>query len=198
MQVWNLTRTFFKMFSLRAYPNEVPNSTGLLFFLSIVFLLTKSAQYLWFINIMNRFDKAETLHITYFSALIVAVIWLLLLFATLRTTLVYYNMVNRFTQLASAFVAMDCLLIGLFLVWLTGLALINVPLHSVSVGTIGIILGFVLMMYWQFMIYIHLLVYGMGVSILKASVFALFYMLLQHNLAEILLNVIVTATKKLT
>src|SRR5262249_37669648 len=157
----------------------VPYSKTLLLFLSIVFLLTKSAVYLWFIQIVNRFDIHEVAKLSYPAALSIAVVWMLLMFAVLHSVLSYYHLLGRFVQLATAFVAMDCLLTVLFLVWLTGLSFLHLPL-TLTAGTIGIVLGFVLMMYWQFMVYIHILVLGMDVSILKAAIFTLFYMLLQH------------------
>lgn len=191
MHPWNLAKLFFRMFTLRAKPSDLPYSMTLLLILSTVFLLTKSLVYLWFIHIVNRFDTHELISLSLSGASIIALMWLLILFAVLRTTLLYYSMVERFVQLATSFVAMDCMLTGLFLIWLTVLDLVQLPLATASFGSIGIILGLVLMMYWQFMVYIHLLIYSMNISILKAGVFALFYMLLQHNLAEVLLNVVI-------
>lgn len=195
MHVGNLAKLFLNLFTLRAKPSDIPYSKTLLLFFSIVFLLSKSAVYVWFIHIANRFDTHLVMHVTYGGALMVAVVCILLLFALLRTTLHYYKMLDRFVQLAIGFVAMDCFLTALFLIWLCGLAVVHLPLAGASLGTIGIMLGFVLMMYWQFMVYIHLLVFGMDLPIIKAGFFTLFYMLLQHNVAEIILNVIVSVQK---
>lgn len=196
MQAWDLTKVFLKMFILQGKPAEVPDSKALLLFMSIVLVLTKTAVYLWFMHIINRFEVADKVTLSVYGAALVSCTWVFVMFATLRTTLVYYNLANRFVQAAISFLAMDCLLTVLFLAWLAGLALIEVPLQSYSVASIGVILGFVLMMYWQFMVYIHLLVYVMNISLLKAGIFTLFYMLLQHNLSEVLLNVVIIVTAK--
>lgn len=191
MHIWQTTKLFGKLFILRGKPSEIPDSKALLFSLSVVLLLTKSLVYMWFIQIVNRFDDDEVIKLAWSGAMWVSVIWILVLYATLRTTLLYYKFVDRFIPVANGFVAMDCLLTLLFLVWLYGLSLVELPLEHGSIGTIGIIIGFILVMYWQFMVYIHLLVHSLDVSILKAGIFALFYILLQQNLAELLLNVVI-------
>lgn len=192
MNVLHITKVLLNLFILRAKPSDIPYSKTLLLFLSIVFLLTKSAVYLWFIQIVNKIEPQEVIKLSYFGSLIISVVWILILFAILRSILSYYNLVDRFLQVAISFVAVDCFLTALFLLWLSCLTMVQLPLAPGSLGSIGIILGFVLMMYWQFMVYIHILIYSMNISVLKAGVFTLFYMLLQHNLSEVLLNVVIT------
>ncbi len=196
MQAWNLTKTFVKMFVLRAEPSGVPSSKALLLFMSVVLVMTKIAVYLWFMQIVNHLEDKQLIQLSYFGAGLVALTWVLVLFAFLRTALLYYKKGDRFVPGAISFVTMDCFLTALYLLWLAGLALADVPLQSSSIESIGIMLGFTLMMYWQFMVYIHLLVYLMDIPLLKAGVFALFYMLLQHNLSEVLLNIVIVVTPK--
>lgn len=188
MYLWNLTKLFFKIFTLRAKASDIPYSQALLLVLSIIFVLTKTGVYIWFVRLVDQFDSTQALELSYFGAFEVSVFWLLVLVATLRTALIYYKMVGRFVQLACAFVTVDLILTAIFALWLCGLSIVNIPSDSANLGSIAIIIGFVLMMYWQFMVYIHLLVYGMNLTILKAGVFALVYMLLQQNLAELMLN----------
>src|SRR5581483_6146786 len=139
MNVIQTTKIFLNLFILRAKPSDVPYSKTFLLFLSIVFLLTKSGVYLWFIQIMNRFDIHEVANLSYMASMLIAVIWILLLFAILHSVLAYYKMLGRFVQLATAFVGMECLLTFLFLVWLTSLSFIHAPL-TLNAGTIGIVL----------------------------------------------------------
>lgn len=192
MNVIQTTKTFLKLFVLQAKPNEVPYSKTLLVFLSIVFLLTKSVSSLWFIHIVDRFDASQVISLNYLPSLLVCVVWLVVLFAILRTTLLYYHLENRFVQVATSIVAMDCLLSLVFLIWLVGLEVLPLPTGDDPLGAISIIVGFVLMMYWQFMVYIHILVYSFDLPLIKAGVYTLFYMLLQHNLSELLLNVVIS------
>lgn len=195
-KVWDLTKTIAKMFVLRAKPQELPQSAGLLAFACIIFLVTKTASLLWFIQIFDKIDPKDIIRITYYGAAVISFIWLLLLFAILRTTFSYYNMLGRFMQTVTAFVIMDCCLNIVYLLWLGVLSTLDVSLiSSENVLSMAIIIGFVLIMYWQFMVYIYLLRYSMDISILKAGVFSLFYMLLQQNLSEILLNAVITVTE---
>lgn len=188
-------KTFLRLFTLRAKPTDLPNSINLLIFLSVVWMLTKSALYLWYIQIIDRFDVTDIIELSYFGGMVISGVWLLVLFAVVHTALTYYHLTTRFVQTATAFVAVDCMLVLLFLVWLSGLVLLELPLESNNLGMIAIILGFILMMYWQFLVYIHILLYSMNLTILKAGVFALFYMLIQHNLSELLLNMIIKVTE---
>lgn len=193
LKVRETAKVFLNLFLLKGKPNAVPQSFSLLFMLCIFFILSKVAIYLWFIHIVDRFDPKDTIHITYVGASLIAIIWLLLLFATLRSTLLYLKILDRFLQIATAIVAMDCILNVIYLIWLSVLGYVDLPATGIqSVTSIAMILGFILMMYWQFMVYINILVFSMNITILKAGIFTLFYMLLQHNLAEILLNEVIT------
>jgi hypothetical protein len=192
MHVWHLTKLFCRLFVLRAKPYELPYSNTLNIFLIVMFIALKAISYLWFIDIINVYDKRTEISLNLHGALFVSAVWVLMLFAVIRSTFTYYNILERSTQVISAVLAMDCLLTLMYLVWLAVLSMVELPLFSGSFASAGIIFGFVFMLYWQFMIYIHILVTSMEISILKAGVFALFYMMLQHNLAELLLNLVIT------
>ncbi len=191
MQFRYLTKLLFGLFVLRVKPYELPYSKILPVCLAVLFVLMKATSYLWFIYIVNAYDTHNVISLSIFGAILVSVVWVLILFAMIYSTFLYYNILERLIQVVTAFLAMDCLLTLFFLMWLSSLTLVGLPLASGSFASAGIIFSFVLIMYWQFMIYIHLLVSSMNISILKAGVFALFYTILQHNLAELLLNLVI-------
>jgi len=192
MDIRHLTELFVGLFVLRAKPYELPYSKQLAAGLAVLFIVLKAISYLWFINIVDVYDEHNVISLGIPGALLVSVVWVLMLYAIIHATFMYYDILERSLQVITAILAMDCLLTLCFLIWLGGLALVGLPLASGSIATAAIIFGFVLIMYWQFMIYIHILVNSMEISILKAGVFALFYIMLQHNLAELLLNLVIT------
>lgn len=192
MYIWHLTKLFLKMLALRAKPYELPYSRILTLSLAAIFIILKAISYFWFINIINVYDKHNDISLGVPGALLVSGVWALMLFAMIRSTFMYYDILERSTQVITAFLAMDCMLTILYLIWLACLSMVELPLASGSFTSFGIIFSFILIMYWQFMIYIHILVTSMDISILKAGVFTLFYMMLQHNLAELLLNLVIT------
>lgn len=191
MHVWHLTKLFLRLFVLRAKPYELPYSKTLAVCFTVLFVVLKTTSYMWFIDIINVYDKRSEISLSTLGGLFVSGVWVLMLFAIIRSTFMYYDILERSTQVITAILAMDCLLTILYLAWLAGLSLVVLPLASGSFVSAAIILTFILMMYWQFMIYIHILVTSMEISILKAGVFTLFYMMLQHNLSELLLNLVI-------
>lgn len=195
MQVRKTTKVLANLFLLRAKPSSVPFSWNLLLVLSLLFILSKSLIYIGFVHIVDQFDPSDVIVITYYGAGIIALTWVLILYASLRTALLYYNKLDRFVQLASSMLAVDCILNALLILWLGIVAYFEVPLGAPpNLVSMILILGFVLIMYWQFMVYINILVYGLEVSIIMAGVFSLFYILLQYNLSEIILNVVIKVT----
>ncbi len=180
------------MFVLRGLPSAVPYSPTLVLFLTTFLIFLKSGTYIWFVHIASVYDTHEIIHLNVLAALLVAVIWILILFTSIRTILLYHDLIERTVQVCTSFLAMDCILSLIFLLWLLWLSYLHLPLAVGSIGSICLILSFVLLMYWQFMVYIHILVNSLQISILRAGVYALFYQLLQHNLAEILLNILVS------
>ena len=193
MNIWNLTKLFTRMFALKATPSEVPFSITLLSFLAGIFLISKAAAYLWFVRIVNNYDTQQIMHLSVWGSLIVVAMWLLILFASVRSLLSYYKLQERTVQVVTSFIAMDCFLTILFILWLFALSVVKLPLATGSLGSFSIVLGFILLMYWQFMVYIHILINSVNISIIKAGVFALFYQLFQHNVAEIVMNFIIKA-----
>lgn len=192
MNVWHLTKLLAGMFALRTKPYELPCSKIFTLGFGILFIVLKAVSYYWFIDIINVYDKRNVISLGIFEALFVAVVWVMILVATIRSTYMYYHILERAPQVIIAVLAMDCFLTVCFLIWLGCLSVVSLPLASGSLVSAGIILGFILIMYWKFMIYIYILVTSMDVSILKAGVFGLFYIMLQHNLAELLLNLVIT------
>ncbi len=195
-KIWYLAKLFGRIFVLKDNPSNVPYSIALLFILVITFLASKILLYFCFIDLVDKFDNKDIINLTYSGALTIALLWVMILFAALRSALSYYNLTSRFVQTASSFVAIDCILNFIYILWLLVLFLFEVPGESYpTLLSIVLILGFILLMYWQFMVYIHMLIYSMEISLVKAGVFSLFYMLLQHNLSEIALNSVISVTK---
>lgn len=192
-QIWNLTKLFGRMFLLREKPSSVPYSLALLVVVTIVYFITKIPLYLWLVHIIDQIDIEHIIILSFSGAFIIPTVWVLILFAMLNSVLSYYKLKGRFVQTATSFLAMDCILNIFYLLWICSTTLLTSPFElGPSFTSMMVILGFVLIMYWQFMVYINLLVYSLDVSLVTAGIFSLFYMLLQQNVSELILKVIIT------
>lgn len=196
MWVWHLTKKFLRLFLLRALPDSIPYSKALLGFLTLLLFITKNILNIWFISIVKVYDKKLLIDLSLPSSMVIVAVYILLLFACVRSLLVYYNVPERSVQVITSFIAVDFLLTILFLVLLFCLSSIQLPLEPGSFNGLLIILFFVVLLYWQFMVYIHIIFNSLRITILKAGVLTLVYMLLQHNISEILMNILIVGESK--
>jgi hypothetical protein len=194
--LWQVIKIFLRLFFLKAKPEDLPYSRVLLVILCCGLLLVKTISNIWLIDIISVYDPKLLIDINYLYAAFIFGIYLFILFASVLTTLSFYKVPERSVQVITAFVSMDLLLGLLFMVWVSGLALVPLPLQANSIAGLFLILYFVVMLYWQFMLYIHIIFNSLNLTVLLAGVYALVYMLLQHNVAEILIGLVIKVSEQ--
>jgi hypothetical protein len=190
--MWKQLILFLRIFALRATPVQVPYSTTLLVLLAILVFITKIIVNDWFIDIIKVYDKKLLIDLSVASSALIVAVHLLILFAAVRTLLAYYKVPERSVQVITAFLGVDLIFTVLFLIWMFGLEHTTLPLQAGSIAGLLLILYFVVILYWQFMVYIHIIYNSVTMSVLRAGVLALVYMLIQHNISEVLMNTLLT------
>ncbi len=194
--LWQVIKIFLRLFCLKAKPEDIPYSRILLAILCCGLLLVKTVSNIWFIDIIRVYDPKLVIDINYLYAAFIFTVYLLILFASVLTTLNLYKVPERSLQVITAFVSMDLILGLLFMVWVSALALVPLPLAANSIIGLLLIIYFVVLLYWQFMIYIHIIFNSLNLTVLRAGIYALVYMLLQHNVAEILMGFVIKVSEQ--
>jgi len=191
MGLWQLIKLFGQLFILRLKPNDIPYSRALLAIFIGILLGLKSYTNIKMINIVNNYDKKSVIVLSFPHSLLIVSICILILIAFVRSTLSYYKLSERWVQTLTALFGVDIFASLLFAVWIFGLSFMQLPLEANSIIALVLILGFVFLLYWQFLVYMHIFMRSLDMRPLVAGLFALVYMLLQHNVADILLNIVV-------
>ena len=180
--MYNLIKNFIKLFLLKLKPEDILYSKLLLIVLAgIDFIVNYEANIIG-IKVFNVVNKS---HINFLvptlgQSLIVLSILFLVLWALVYSVLTIYNKINRFVQILTSLIAVDIALRTLIIVCIIILK------YSAFLATIFLIP----LMYWEFMLYVFIFANGFDFNYLKAGLFSLVYMLIQHNLGEILVNYI--------
>ncbi len=181
-----------KLFVLRLSPEDIPYSKNLLILLAILLFGIETFTNLWLIEIVRIYDPTLVLHLSVFSSMLISLVYLLIMFACVYSVLTYYKKQERSIQVITAFLGVDFILAILFLCWMLFLSTIDLPLQSGSGKGLIIILLYIMMLYWQFMVYIHIIFNSLNTSVLRSGIYALVYMLLQHNITEVLMSILLT------
>lgn len=170
-----LTRTFFDIFLLRQSPSELPYSRYLLGFLILLDVLVNvaAAQILIMVAKQSATGSTALTDISTFVIFEVVLISLGLLFGFVYLALSLYRKSDRYVQMLTALIGLDIMLsilsFGvLFLMFIPILALIY----------------YILLLYWEFMIYAHVFSKGFDIDMLKSCFVSLIFLILKHNVAE--------------
>jgi hypothetical protein len=191
-----LITILYRLLILRAKPHDIPYSKVLLAGLAIAVFAIKVYAHSVLIALFKTQLKDLVVHLSVLRSGLIVLLYFLVLIACLRTTLSIYKIPGRFVQVASNLLWVDLVVAALFILWLYSLFAVSLPLQFDSISAFAIILVFILLMYWQFLLYINIFVNSMPVSVLRAGVFALVYLMLQHNLADILINMMIQMDDK--
>ncbi len=189
--MWYTLVILSKLFCLRASPGDIPYSRVLLAILAILFLGLDSITDVWFVDIVNNYDLQTTVYLSWHYSLLMSLVWVLILYASTRSTLTYYKLTDRLVQVMSAFLWVDTMLAVIYLGGIAVLSRVTLPIEDSSFTAISLLLAFVLYLYWQFMLYMHIIFNSLNISVFKAGLFTLLYILLQYNVSEILINFMV-------
>jgi len=187
-----LVSEFWKLFTLRLRPEEMPYSKYLLHFLLLIVFVEKNFANFWFIRIMQNFASVEAQsrmqHFTLFSSILSVTISLGFMFGAISTLLYFWRMSNRAIQIFTSMLALELIITSLFILWVACFAIMPINLVQTEFISLVLILTFILLLYWQFMVYIHIFANAFSVTLLEAGIIAFSYMLLQHNVSEIILT----------
>jgi len=186
------SRTLVQYLLLKSKPSDVPYSRAFLVVFATGFVLVKTITDKWFVDIVNNYDDRVTVFLSTEYAIFMSLLWILLLYAIVRTALVYYGKVERLVQTMTTFLWVDLVISVVFFIWVAILSVQELPIQHGSFPMICLIISFLLMLYWQFMLYVHTMVYSLDITVLRAAIFTLCYMVLQYNISEILINFMVT------
>jgi len=191
MWLWQLIKVFLRLFGFKANPNEIPYSWVLLGCVVLIDLVAKCFANLLQIDVINAYDTKSVINLSVIDSLLAVSLCMLILVAFVRTVLVHYKVTERFVQMLTALISVDVLATLLFMMWTFGLSFMQLPLEPDSVMALVLIVFFIMVLYWQFMVYMHIFLHSLTISTLLSGLFALVYMLLQQNIADILLNLLI-------
>lgn len=191
MWLWQLIKIFIRLFGFRAMPNEIPYSRVLLACVIVIDLVAKCFANLLQIDVINAYDKKSVISLSTIASLLSVSVCLLILIAFVHTILVHYKLRERFVQLVTALISVDIVAALLFMLWTYSLSFMQLPLEPNSVMALVLIVFFIVVLYWQFMVYMYIFLHSLSLSALLSGLFALVYMLLQQNLADILINLLI-------
>lgn len=189
--MWHTLVILSKLFCLRASPGDIPYSRVLLGILAILFLALDSITDVWFVDIVNNYDQETRVYLSLNYSLLMSLVWLLILYAIIRSTLTHYKLTDRLVQVMTAFLWADTMLAVIYLGGVAILSRVTLPIEDNSFTAMSLLLAFVVYLYWQFMLYLHIIFNSLNISVLKAGLFTLLYILLQYNISEILINFMV-------
>lgn len=191
--VYSLASKFIKLFFLQEKPENIPYSKFILLGLCIILYLEKTYVNLQFVELAKEIatEKNIIINVSFGYSSLIILISLLVTFVTIGSLLAYYKIPERTVQVVTAFLSVEVILALLFLIWIFVMSSLPTPLKANSFAAITLVMAFILLLYWQFMVYIHIFLNSINISILQAGLFALVYMLLQHNISEALLSLVI-------
>ncbi len=180
--MYELIKSFINLFLLKTKPEDIVYSKLLLVFLVVVDFIVNYVADVVGIKVFNLINNKHLKFLvpTVEQSIIVLAILFLVLWGVLYSTLAFYNKSNRFVQILTSLTLVDIVLRLLLIVWVIILK------YSAFLATILM----VPLVYWEFILYIFIFANGFNFNYLKAGVFSLTYMLIQHNLGELLFNYI--------
>jgi hypothetical protein len=180
--MYNLIKSFVNLFLLRVKPEDIIYSKALLVFLvGMDFVVNYEANVIG-IKVFNLVNKQQINFLvpSLAQSLVILAVLFLVLWTLVYTTLAIYNKTNRFIQILTSLVAVDIAIRLLIIICIIILR------YSAFLATILLIP----VVCWEFILYIFIFSNGFNFNYLKAGAFSLVYMLVQHNLGEILVNYI--------
>ena len=180
--MYNIIKNFINLFLLKVKPEDIIYSKLLLVFLvGIDFIVNYEANVIG-IRVFNLVNKKHINFLipTLAQSLLVLAVLFLVLWVLVYSVLAFYNKTNRFIQVLTSLLAVDVFLRLLIIICIIILQ------YSAFLATISLIS----LMYWEFVLYIFIFANSFSINYLRAGMFSLVYMLVQHNLGEILVNYI--------
>lgn len=178
--MYNLIKSFLNLFIFKTKPEDIVYSKSLLVFLVVLDLIINYIANIVGIKIFNSINKQHNTLIipSMLQSLIIISVLFLVLWGLVYTVLTFYHKRNRYVQILTSLVAVDIIFRILIIAAMIGLK--YSPFLAIVV--------WLPVMYWQFILYIFIFANGFGFTYLNSGLFTLCYMLIQHNLGELLVN----------
>lgn len=185
-QLYKLIKSFINLFLLKIKPEDIVYSKLLLTILvAIDFIVNYQANIIG-IKIFNIVNKKHINFIppSVWQSIIILSVILLVLWGTIYSLLIFYKKQNRLVQILTSLMVIDIIL--------RLLLICNVVILKYYVFAALILM--IPLMYWEFILYIFVFANGFSINYLKSGAFALIYMVIQHNLSEILTHYFIPNT----
>jgi hypothetical protein len=185
-QLYNLIKSFISLFLLKTKPEDILYSKTLLTILIGIDLIVNYEANVVGIKIFNLINKKHVnlIPLSLLQSTIILLIIILVLWSIIYGVLTFYKKQNRLVQILTSLVAVD---IVLRLLLISGILILKYSIFAA-------LILFIPLMYWEFVLYIFIFANGFNINYLKSGMFALIYMIIQHNLSEILAHFLIPKT----
>lgn len=185
-QLYNLIKSFIGLFLLKTKPEDILYSKTLLTILIGIDLIVNYEANIIGIKIFNLINKKHVnlIPLSLLQSTIILLIILLILWSIIYGVLKFYNKQNRLVQILTSLVAVDIMLRLLLII---GILFLKYSIFAA-------LILFIPLMYWEFVLYIFIFANGFNINYLRSGMFALIYMIIQHNLSEILAHFLIPKT----
>ena len=185
-QLYNLIKSFISLFLLKTKPEDILYSKTLLTILVGIDLIVNYEANIVGIKIFNLINKKHVnlIPLSLLQSTIILLIIILVLWSIIYGVLTFYKKQNRLVQILTSLVAIDIMLRLLLII---GILILKYSIFAA-------LILFIPLMYWEFVLYIFIFANGFNINYLRSGMFALIYMIIQHNLSEILAHFLIPKT----
>jgi len=182
-QLYKLIKSFIDLFLLKIKPQDIIYSKLLLIVLIVIDFIVNYEANLISIKIINLINKKDINFIppSLYQSMIILVAMLIVLWGSIYGVLIFYKKQNRLVQILTSLVAVDIIL----------RLLLMCSVFMLKYTIFAALVLLVPLMYWQFILYVFIFANGFDINYLRSGIVALVYMLIQHNLGEIVAHYVV-------
>ncbi len=180
--MYNLIKNFINLFLFKTKPEDILYSKVLLVFLAGIDFIVNYQANVVNIKIFNLINKKHIILSTptIGQSLIILFVLFLILCGIIYSLLAFYHKSNRFILILTSLVVVD-IAFRMF---------ISIAIVGLGYSSLLAVILFIPLLYWEFVLYIFIFSNGFDFNYLKAGSFTLCYMLIQHNVGELLVNYI--------
>lgn len=183
-QLYKLIKSFIDLFFLKINPEDIVYSKLLLIFLMGIDFIANYRANIIGIKIFNIINKKHIIPQSLLQSVIILSCTALVLWGVIYSVLTILKKQNRLVQILTSLIAIDIIM--------RLLLISSILVFKYSMFAALILLIFLL--YWEFILYIHIFSNGLNINYLKSGIFVLIYMVIQHNLTEIFIYYLMPKT----
>lgn len=177
-QLYKLIKSFIKLFLLKIKPEDILYSKLLLIILLFIDLIINYEANVIGIKIFNIVDKKHLnlVPLSFLQSTVILLAIIFVLWSIIYSVLIFYKKQNRLVQILTSLLAVDIIL----------RLLLMCSIYTLKYSVLAALILFIPLMYWEFVLYIFIFSNGFDINYLRSGIFALIYMIIQHNLSGIL------------